>query len=224
MASRVGRGRLGGRTVNRAEVRDALEDGRIHCAVGLVVVPNNEDSHYEIEADNDGNPVDVLVNVSLMPRQEAVLCRLGALAGGPGSGIWRIPPVGAEVMVMVPRGELENGPVIVGELSTRGIPSALDQDSLVIINPGKVIIASQDDKVYLGSVDGTGTQPAVRGDDLVQRVENIEDVLTNHTHPIPVQAGTVVGATCSIPLGATSAPSTAPTGSPDPRSQTTEVK
>jgi hypothetical protein len=106
MASRVNRGRLGGRTVNRAEVRDALEDGRVHCALGLVVKRPNETSHYSLETDDTGSPVDVLVEVDLMPRQEAVTCRLGALAGGPGSGIWRIPPPGTEVMVMVPRGEL----------------------------------------------------------------------------------------------------------------------
>lgn len=166
MARRTGhRGKLGGVTVNRAEVRDALEDGRVHCAIGLVVHRPNDDSHFTIETDANGNPVDVSVEVDLMPRREAVTARLGALAGGTGSGIWRVPPPGTEVMVMVPRGELENGPVIVGELSSRGVPGALDKDSLVIINPGKVIMASKNDQVYLGSQDGTGCQPVHRKND-----------------------------------------------------------
>ena len=165
MARRLGRGRLGGQTVNRAEVRDALEDGRVHCSVGVVVHRPNEDSHYEVIEDDAGNPVDVSVEVDLMPRSEAVTARLGALAGGAGSGIWRIPPPGTEVMVMVPRGELENGPVIVGELSSRAVPPALDQDTLVIINPGKVIMASKNDQVYLGSPDGSGTSPVHRKGD-----------------------------------------------------------
>lgn len=159
------RGKLGGRTVNRAEVRDALEDGRLHCAVGIVVHRPTESSHFEIIKDDAGNPVDVSVDVDIMPRQEAATCRLGALAGGPGSGIWRVPPPGAEVMVCIPRGELENGPFIVGELSTRSVPAALDQDSLVIINPGKVIMASKNDQVYLGTQDGTGAQPVHRKND-----------------------------------------------------------
>jgi hypothetical protein len=53
----------------------------------------------------------------------------------------------------------------VAVLSSRNVPGALDEDTLVLLNPKKVIIASKDDKVYLGSVDGTGTKPAARKDD-----------------------------------------------------------
>jgi hypothetical protein len=213
---RIGRGRLGGRTANRAEVRDAMEDQRVHVCVGLVVKRPNDDAHYEIVKDDAGAPVDVLVEVDLMPRGEAVTARLGALAGGPGCGIWRIPPAGTEVVVSIPRGELENGPCIVGELSTRGVPGALDQDTLVVINPGKVIVASKNDKVYVGSEDGTGTQPMVLGNSLETRLSDLEAKFIAHTHPVPAED--VHTGAPPVLVGTTAGGATSPTTSTLPHS------
>lgn len=224
---RQSKGHLGGRTPNRAEVRDALEDQRVHVCVGLVVKRPNETSHYEIIKDDAGSPVDVSVEVDLMPRGEAVTARLGALAGGPGCGIWRIPPAGTEVVVAIPRGEPENGPCIVGCLSTRGVPSALDGDTLVLINPGKVIMASKNDKVYVGSEDGTGTQPMVLGNSLETRLSDLESKFVGHTHAFAATATYVTGTGpgTSAPAG-TSAPttSTLPHSGDNIKAQKGEVK
>lgn len=156
------RNRLGSKHMSASYARDLLKDPRTWCCVGIVAKHGGD--HFEILEDN-GTPVDVLVEVDLMPQNESVTCRLAACAGGPGGGLWKVPPVGAEVYVAIPGGEVEGGPVIVAVLSCRDVPSALDEDTLVLLNPKKVIIASKDEKVYLGSVDGTGTKPAARKDD-----------------------------------------------------------
>lgn len=156
----------GARTPEMSQVREVLTDDRTWTAIG-VVVSRGGDAHYEIVHDDGGNPVDVLVDVDLMPRGEYVTARLAASAGGPGAGLWRIPPVGTEVVVVVPGGELEGGPVVIGVLSSRNVPNALDKDTLVLAHPGKVILYSSQDKVYLGSSDGTGTKPVALKDHLV---------------------------------------------------------
>jgi hypothetical protein len=71
---------------------------------------------------------------------------LGTFGGGPGTGIWRIPPEGAEVVVMISQGELSEQSVIIGTLSTGDTPSTLDADTFVLINPKRVHIESKDDK------------------------------------------------------------------------------
>jgi hypothetical protein len=181
------RGRLGSFTPDRADMREVLADPRTWCGIGIVVARDGG-AHYEIIDDDSGNPVDVLVEVDFMPKREPLYCRLGAVAGGPGSGIWRIPPAGTEVYVAIPGGQLDGLPLLIAVLSSRNVPAALDADTLVVINPGKVIIASKDDKVSIGATDGVGCQPAVVGDDLTTRLETIEskiNTIISHTHSHP---------------------------------------
>jgi uncharacterized protein involved in type VI secretion and phage assembly len=148
--------RIGHRRIERADLAHVMADNRCWTGIGIVVARDGGE-HYEIE-EEDGAPVDVLVEVDLMPRRESVTCRLAAVSGGPGAGLWKVPPVGAEVVVAIPEGQLEAGPIIIGVLSTRDVPGALDADKLILINPGDIIIASKNGKVYLGSEDGSGTK------------------------------------------------------------------
>lgn len=112
-----------------------MQDSRTHTAIGLVVAPGGE-SHFII----DGQ--DVLVDVELLPNGEQLLCRLGSIAGGAGFGVWAIPPVGTEVSVLIPHGDLEMDPVVIGTLTSGTAPAGLDASTLVIIPPpgGKVVI------------------------------------------------------------------------------------
>jgi hypothetical protein len=215
---------IGSFTPARSDMQEVLQDRRVWTGVGVVVKRPNDDAHYEIVKDSAGNPVDVLVEVDFMPNAEPVYARLGALSGGAGAGIWSIPPVGTEVVLALPGGELDGMPCIVGRLSSRNIPGALDADTLVIINPKKVIIASQNDKVYLGSQDGTGCQPAAVADDLDTRLQTIESRLNDlagHTHAAGTYA--VPGPTS---VTGVSGPSTnaAITSPPSIKSTTTMVK
>lgn len=139
--------------MSRADAAEVLADDRVWFAVGIVRARPNEDKHFEAIT-KDGKLVDVSVEVDIMPRRESVTCRLGGFGGA--RGIWRIPPPGTEVAVAIPGGELEGGPVIVAVLSSRDVPAGLDEDTLVVSNPKRVLVYSEDDKVFLGSNDGTG--------------------------------------------------------------------
>jgi hypothetical protein len=149
--------RDGSKPLELAAMKKALEDKRFWCGLGKVVKRDGDDSHFEIEADDSGNPVDVLVEVDLMPEQTPLLCRLGAGTGSLGAGCWKIPAPGTEVAVMIPTGDIEADAMIVAVLSSNAVPSALDGDTFVLVQPKNLIIASQDagSKVKLGAPDGS---------------------------------------------------------------------
>lgn len=104
-------------------IKEALADGRVWVALGVVTLFEGETSHYELE---DG---DLLVDVQLVPNGEPLLCRLGT-----GHGIWAIPPVGAEVLVALPEGDFEANPVIVGVLIS-SVPNGLQENTYVVQVP-----------------------------------------------------------------------------------------
>lgn len=150
----------GTRRLDMSSVRQAMRDRRYWVGVGLVYQPNGEE-HWEIDDD-----IGVLVNVTLMPDGEPLLCRLAGLGEGGINGVWRIPPVGSEVAVGIPAGDIENDPILLGVLSSGGVPAELDADTLVVRGPKVVIIA--DGAVEVGGkglttqdgvVHGTGIDP-----------------------------------------------------------------
>ena len=127
----------GSRRMATDAMRQALHDRRYWVGLGLVYVPGGEELHYEIDPD-----IGVIVYVQLMPDEEPLQCRLGGLGEGVANGVWRIPPVGSEVAVCCPAGEIHNDPMIVGVLSSGGTPSELDADTLVVRAPKVTIIAT----------------------------------------------------------------------------------
>jgi hypothetical protein len=140
---RVHRPGLPKKATNRIDpsvLRELLDDGKVHVQRALVVLEGQ--SHFEIV---EGG-ADVLVDVELQPSQVRCTARLGGLGGGPGRGIWCIPPVGAEVVVLVPDGDLEAGPIIVGAESSGQVPDGLDGTTIVIVPApgGKVLIHDGD--------------------------------------------------------------------------------
>ena len=105
------------RKLDTSALREHVRDGRLWAALGLVV-KDGTDPHYTIDGSSD-----VYVEVMLVPTEVRISARLMSLVGGPGEGIWRVPPVGSEVLVVIPDGELLAGPVVVGTLSTGAIPT-----------------------------------------------------------------------------------------------------
>lgn len=151
------RPRDGAKPIEVSSMKKALEDRRFWCGLGLVVKRDGDPSHFEIEIDANGNPVDVLVEIDLMPEKTPLFARLGAGMGSLGSGGWKIPAPGTEVAVMIPTGDIEADPIIVAALSSGSVPSALDADTYVLVQPKNVVIASSDagSKVKLGAPDGS---------------------------------------------------------------------
>ena len=145
------RSRKGAKRLDMAEVRSALKDGRLWATLGVVRKFPGESSHYEILDDG------VIVDVELMPNRERVACRLGTDGGG---GVWRVPPEGTEVAVLVPHGDLDTDPIITATVSDA--PSQLDGTSTVIVATGTVKVIAPaielgDEPAAMdGAVVGTG--------------------------------------------------------------------
>jgi len=111
------------------DVREALKDGRVSPALGVVWQPPDQPSHFDLEPDQGGTSTDVLVHVQKMPNEEPLLCYLAC------GGLWRIPPVGSVVALIIPDGELDAGAVIVGVLASGAPPAALDGSTAALEAP-----------------------------------------------------------------------------------------
>lgn len=101
----------------------------LFSAVGVVLDSDGDGSHFELDDE------DLLVEVELQPSGIQLTARVSTVASGPGAGIWRVPPVGAEVLVSIPDGDLDFQPVITGWYSTGSLPEGVAEDTLVIAAP-----------------------------------------------------------------------------------------
>jgi hypothetical protein len=155
-----------------APFRELVDTGQVVLSRALVVREGT--SHFEIV---DGG-ADVLVDVQLMPSGQPCTARLGGLGGGPGRGCWAIPPVGAEVIVGVPRGSLEAGVVILACESTGQVPDGLGETTYVVCVPagGQLL-------VHDGSA-GAAVSLATRADlqAVVDELEVFRLIYNAHTH------------------------------------------
>lgn len=150
------RGRRATKRLAMPEIRAAMIDRRVWTGLALVVEVDG--SHFEIDPD-----VGVLVHATLVPDGQPLMARLGGLGSGGDSGVWRIPPAGSEIAVVIPDGDLDSDVIIVGVLSSGGTPGELDGDTLVVKAPKVVIVADAAVEIGLkgltpqdGLVHGTG--------------------------------------------------------------------
>ncbi len=121
------------RRLDLSAVKDALKEQRLFPCLGLVT-DEGVDSHFDLDGE------DLLIECKLIPNEEPVTARMGIGGAGPGLGIWFIPPVGAEVALLICEGELEAGVFIVGILSTGFLPGGIAEGVTVIANSSKVLI------------------------------------------------------------------------------------
>lgn len=148
-------------------LKEALKDGRVWCALGIVLEDDGGGAHFEI---TEG---EVLVDVELQPSEEEITCVVSSPVGGLGVGVFAVPPVGAEVIVAVPDGDILFQPTVVGVMNGSA-PDGLSGTTLVIAAPsgGEVLIH-----------DGAnGTEPLARKSDM----EALELHVDTHFHPAPL--------------------------------------
>lgn len=126
------RGRRATKRLDMSDMRMLFEDRRVWCSIGIVTDPG-DGPHYEILES------DVHVEVMLQPRLAPVTCRLAA-------GMWLVPDVGEEVVVMIPEGAIEFMPTIVDVLSSGHVPTGQAPA------PGRAVIARPEVVIH----DGTG--------------------------------------------------------------------
>jgi len=183
--------------------RELLDDGSVHVARGIVVA--DAGSHFEIV---EGG-ADVLVEVELQPSLVRCSARLSGLGGGAGRGFWAIPQVGAEVIVGVPGGELEAGPVIIAAESMGQVPDGLGPTTYVACVPtgGQLLVH-----------DGTASQAVPLAtkadvDALKATVDAHKTVFDAHIHVLTIAAAAGAGGTgtAAAPVTSFAAPS-APAG------------
>lgn len=128
------RAKHAGRRLDLSAMKEALQDGRIHTAFGLVTDIDADGQHFELDGD------DLLIEVEIVPNGSRITARMGVCGGGPSAGIWFIPPVGSEVALLIPDGSLDAGPIIVGVLSSGAVPSGIAVGVTVIANSSKVLV------------------------------------------------------------------------------------
>lgn len=156
------RGRKAAKRLDLSDLRHVLKDGRIWTGIGIATAPDDGSPHWRIEVDDAGEGVDVLVDVVLQPEGIPVSARLAA-------GVWIVPAIGDEVIVVIPAGRVDFMPAIVGLLSSNNVPTGGGQGP----QPGRIVLAMAQVLVH----DGTGG-----AEELVKRSEFLK-----HTH---VTAGT----------------------------------
>jgi hypothetical protein len=162
-------------------MKEALKDGRCWSCFGIVRA-SEDGSVFEIAGD------DVLVEVELQPNEERITARLGSVAGGPGRGVWAVPPEGTEVAVLVPDGDPAFMPVIVATLTSGETPADLDETTVVIANNlGDIAVIPSGD-VSLG--EAGATEQALRGNSFQTKFNTLVTAYNAHTHAIAGAVGT----------------------------------
>ena len=97
--------------------------------LGIVLAAEDGGTHFELDDE------DLMVEVELMPSQTQLTVRVGTVAGGGGGGIWKVPPVGAEVLVAIPDGDIDFQPTICSWYSSGQLPSDIGENTLVVSCP-----------------------------------------------------------------------------------------
>lgn len=125
---------------DHTEFVKTLEDlgfsrGFFSC-LGIVQAAQDGGVHFDLDTE------DMTVEVQLMPSEVILTARVGTVAGGFGAGIWLPPPVGAEVLVAIPDGDLEFQPTIASWYSSGKLPEDIGATTLVIACPpgGKIFV------------------------------------------------------------------------------------
>lgn len=155
------RGRTPTKRLDLTDMRALFKDGRVWSGLGIVHKPDGVAQHWEVVTD-DGESVDILVEVVLQPSEEQITCRLKA-------GLWEVPDEGDEVIVIIPEGAIDFMPIIVGRLSNNVVPTTQGPQ------PGRLVIVNGEVLVHDGN--GGAVSLALKSD-----VENVDNKYADHVH------------------------------------------
>lgn len=136
--SKPRRNSVGAKRLDLTDLRELLKDRRVWAAVGRVVQPDDGSDYWQIVV-HKGDEVDIEIEVVIQPSKVPVTARLR------GGGWWEVPAVDDEVALLIPDGQLDFMPIVIGSLSSNRVPSG-DQapapTNIVITAPagGKVYV------------------------------------------------------------------------------------
>lgn len=171
------RPRLAGRYPDMGGFAELFRDQRVHVDIGIVHAPDGG-SHWHLS--DDGH--DVLVEVETVQGRNDLTCRLASSAGGVGRGLWRVPAVGEEVVVIVPGGEAGFMPCIVATLSSGSPPARVSDERTILVATDAIEITAP--RTAIGDAPENASSPIPLGDVLVAFENRILAALAAHVHPV----------------------------------------
>lgn len=136
------RKRVRAKRLDVTDLRALVEDHRVWFFHAVVIDPDGAGQHFDLDEE------DLFIEIETQPGQLDLTARLGSAFGGPGEGLWHIPPVGAEVVVALPAGRIDFQPTIVSVLSGGLLPARVSNDRTVFVTEKDLEITAP--KVYLG--------------------------------------------------------------------------
>lgn len=197
MSKKQPRTRKGARRLDLTAMKEALRDGKCWSCFGLVAEADDK-SKFQLDGD------DLLVDVEVQPSGERITARVGTAAGGAGRGVWVVPKIGSEVVVLVPDGDLGFMPTVVAVLSTGEVSGDLDEDNLILVNGAGDIDVVPSGDVSLGIKDAT--EQALRGNafqttfnNLVTQFNALVAYIAAHTHTGVTSGPSTSGGPASAP-------------------------
>jgi hypothetical protein len=128
------RGRAGAKYADMNVLRQAMADSRVWAVKGIVWKPPDADNFYRIV---DG---EILVEVQSTPGKLDLTCSLSTVGGGSGAGFWAVPPLGTQVLVLLPDAAVDFAPAIVAILSTDGVPERAAAGRTVLVSKDPIEI------------------------------------------------------------------------------------
>lgn len=172
-------------------LRALARDGRVWVDIGVVTKPPGEAQHWR-KVDSAGR-TDILVSVDGVTTGQDWDCRLSAAAGSVATGLWRVPAVGDEVVIVVPNGDASFMPVIVSALGSGQVPARAGDDKTVLVATDEIqlqvggkVVRVNGDKIQIGD---TAAEPLVLGNQLVNLLTTMLNLLVTHVHPSAIPNG-----------------------------------
>ena len=178
-------------------------DPRIWCSMGIV---------QAVDMGADNGP---LADVLLLPSQQVVTARVGALYAGNGWGLYAGSlAVDDEVCVGLSSGELGESPVVLGRMwspADKAPQQAADHpdDVVLVLKPDtalRMIVTGTSGSLRLGGVGSA--EPLVLGTQLQNLLSDVLAALATHTHPTgvgpsgpPANAATFTSAKTTVDAG-----------------------
>ena len=170
--SRPRRRRRGAKRMDLTAARALLKDQRHWAAIGVVTAPADGSPYWRVDTDESGAGVDVLVEVVLHPEGVPVTARLAA-------GVWLVPSLGEEVAVLIPSGQIDFMPIIVGILSSNFVPPSSSGQGP---DPSRIVIARSQVMIHDGNGGANPLPTLAELTDTVNKLTTLIQKYIVHTH------------------------------------------
>lgn len=175
--------RANGKSRKRIDVtalRELLGDTAAHAVIGKVVADDSGNA-YDIDL-VDGEVREITAEIMIVPKGGRVTARLASAGASPLSGVFRLPEVGDEFLVLLIDGDPTNAVAAV-PLSGVRFPS-----SIQLATGGKLLVVGS--QVLVTDATGGGEEPLVKKSEFDGHLHGTG--VGNSTDPIAPITGTTV--------------------------------